>query len=205
MKSDLVGGRAAYFFAWQPDEESPWAAYLIAGAERVAVETGGGSVGPGAGRRGGRLSTDAVPTNLGPGGGRWRSRSTGPWPRSTSSTPSTRGSRRVSRTTCSPVRVTASTSILPQFVWQPLVHVSIKGGAGYFQEGGEGQATFMLRVMVTQPSPRKNFDDRDPNPGRDRRSRGRIRPLLPARCLAKEITHATRSEHVSLILNRGVC
>jgi hypothetical protein len=61
--------------------------------------------------------------------------------------------------------------VLPQFVWEPLVHVSIKGGAGYFQQGGEGQATFMLRVMITQPTPRRNFDDRDPNPGRDRRGR----------------------------------
>ena len=173
VKSNIVGGRAAYFFAWQPSEESPWAAYLIAGAERVAVSTGGGSIGPGAGHRGSRISSDSVPANLGPGGGPeipvWR-------PLAAFDLFYT-FNERLSVGVENDIFAHPSHGqyvILPQFVWQPLVHISVKGGAGYFQQGSDGQATFMFRVMITQPTPRKNRDDYDPNPGRDQRSGGSL-------------------------------
>ena len=171
VRSDIVGGRAAYFFAWQPDEESPWAAYLIAGAERVAVTTSGGTVGPGAGHRGGRISTDAVPTNLGPGGG----------PEIPVYLPLAAFdlfytiNERLSIGIENDVFAHPSHGqyvVLPQFEWQPLVHLSFKGGINYIQQGGEGQAMFKLRVMVTQPHPSEdNLDDHDPNLAAKRRSR----------------------------------
>lgn len=181
FQSGIVGGRAAYFFGWQPDRESPFGAYLIAGAERVAVEESGGRshpIGP--------VGTFGLtPPGGGSLGASAAGRAFGVWRPLAAIDLFYTLNERLSVGLESDAFIDdhyGNYIILPQIQWQPLVHVTIKAGAGWYEFGGEGQAIFSARVMITQPTPRRSYDDHDPNPGRNARAaRGMIGRWLGGR------------------------
>ena len=48
--------------------------------------------------------------------------------------------------------------VLPLATWRPTEHFFVQAGGGYYQLGSKGEPTFMCRVNLLYPSPRRGRD-----------------------------------------------
>jgi hypothetical protein len=150
LQRDFVGGRAFYLLGWKPEKESPWSAALSLGADRASIEGSEALRGPMARQRPGP-GGDAGGAEGGEGPASvWR-------PLISVDAFYTFGpSLSVGlENDLFPSSQLGEYLILPNFTWRPTQHFFVQVGAGYYQLGSEGQATFMCRVNLLNPSPRR--------------------------------------------------
>jgi hypothetical protein len=159
VREDFVGGLAFYTFAWKPEEESPWALGLSAGANRALFRTAGGEAPMGA-------EGLPRPGAEGPARGDEEERSSAWRPFFSANVWYT-----LSRSwtvgvenDVFPHHRFGEYLVLPNVTWRPTEHFFVQLGAGYYQLGSDSQATLMCRVNLLNPSPRKPREEREGRP-----------------------------------------
>lgn len=149
LERDFVGGRAFYIFGWKPEKESPWSLGLSLGADRGSIEE--------AGATGGRFG-DRKGTTRGDAGGGESGRLLGVWRPYTSANLFYTFSQSLAAGIETDIFASSRLGeyvVLPNFTWRPTQHFFLQAGAGYYQIGSEGQATFVCRANILFPSSRK--------------------------------------------------
>jgi hypothetical protein len=145
LQRDFVGGRAFYIFGWKPEKDSPWSAALSLGADRASIEGTEARAGLTARQRSGPGAAESEGF-----GSVWR-------PLISANAFYAFGpSLAVGlENDLFPSSRLGEYLILPNLTWRPTQHFFVQVGAGYYQLGSEGQATFMCRANIINPSPRK--------------------------------------------------
>ena len=150
----FVGGSVFYTGVWKPERESPWTYSASAGinrasfANRPLAGTNGGGLGSMSGRMMGGGDASA-------GSGEDDSRVYRPF-----------GALNAWYTFTPQFTVGLEADayvhdrfgeylIQPNLTWRPVKHFFVQFGAGYYETSGRGQASFMCRVNLLNPSARK--------------------------------------------------
>ena len=161
VRRRFVGGSAFYTFAWKPEEESHWSTTLTVGANRASFEGAQaaqamsmtGPMGMMAMGRAGDLARGDTGREEEAFASAWRPLgSFNFW--YTFSPKFTVGVENDAL----PHYKFGEYLVLPYFIWQPTQHFFMQAGGGYYQIGSQSQATFMVRVNLLNPSPRKPYD-----------------------------------------------
>jgi hypothetical protein len=124
----FAGGIAFYTLGFKPDQESPWSFTWTAGADRAAITPAGAL-------EASREWRGLVSANV----------------FYTFSPSFTVG---VENTFFLHPEINEYL-ILPHINWRPVERFFVQAGIGYYDVAHDGQATFMLRANVLQPSPRR--------------------------------------------------
>lgn len=155
--SGFVGGSAFYTVAWKPEGKSPWTVGASAGANRASFANrpiGGAEGGVGSMA----MNRPELGRANGPAGGEEEARVWRPFTALnlwyTLSPQFTVGTEMDAY----PHQRFGEYLVLPHVVWRPVKHFFVQCGAGWYDIGGQGQATFMCRANLLNPSPRKNRD-----------------------------------------------
>jgi hypothetical protein len=135
VPTHFVGGSALYTLAWKPDEKSPWTFTPAVGVNRVDREVtaaGGGE---------GRVQ------------GVWR-----PLLTLNAFYSFSRSFTVGVENDFLPSGRLAEYLVMPLATWRPTEHFFVQAGGGYYQLGSKGEPTFMCRVNLLYPSPRRGRD-----------------------------------------------
>ena len=145
----FVGGSAFYTAAWKPDEDSPWTTGFSAGVNRASFSNRplGGSLPGGNG--------SIPPAPIADEARVWRPFGSGNlW--YTFSPKLTVGIEGVAYAHDR----FGEYLVQPNLTWRPTEHFFVQLGVGWYEVGGRDQASFMLRLNLLNPSPRKPRRDR---------------------------------------------
>lgn len=150
----FVGGSAFYTLAWKPEEKSPWTVGGSVGANRASFSNRplGGAVG-GAGSMMERMPGIGAQAAESDEARVWRPFASGNlW--YTFSPKLTAGLEAVAY----PHDRFGEYLVQPNLTWRPTKHFFVQLGAGYYEVGGHGQASFMCRVNLLNPTQRRVRD-----------------------------------------------
>lgn len=145
LQRDFVGGRAFYIFGWKPEKESPWSAALSLGADRASIEGTEARAGLRARQRAGPGEAGGEEP-----GSVWR-----PFISANAFYAFGPSLSVGLENDLFPSSRLGEYLFLPNLTWRPTQHFFVQVGAGYYQLDSEGQATFMCRVNIINPSTRK--------------------------------------------------
>lgn len=151
----FVGGTTFYTRSWKPEEKSPWTVSGSVGANRASFSNRplGGADG-GAGSLMERMPGMANRREAGDEARVWRPfAALNAW-----YTFSPQWTVGLEADVFAHSRF-GEYLVQPNLTWRPTKHFFAQFGAGYYEVGGHGQAAFMVRVNILNPSGRKPRDD----------------------------------------------